>query len=178
MDLGGFVLLLLMTPVLAAIGITTLAAFAIMTLLGLLSDMSFKRLFFVSFFMGLAAPVMLSIMVFSSFADGTFERDLRDGIEQFVDLPPDDGGNLGGALGELQRIGREVDRGNLSEDEAEAQIRELFIGSPEGSPEGSTTQGEETLQIGEDKQDEAGLRIDLDGVEISGEGEGLTISID
>jgi hypothetical protein len=174
MDLGGFVLLLLMTPVLAAIGITTLAAFAIMTLLGLLSDMSFKRLFFVSFFMGLAAPVMLSMLVFSSIADGTFERDLREGFEQFVDLPPDEGGNLGGALGELQQIGREVDRGNLSEEEAEERIRELFIGSRD-APVG---QEDETALIGEDTPGEPGLQVNIDGVQISGEREGLRIKID
>ena len=44
MDFGGIVLVLLMTPVLAAIGVTTLAAFALMVLLGLITEISLKVL--------------------------------------------------------------------------------------------------------------------------------------
>ena len=152
MDLGGLVLLLVATPFLAAIGITTLAAFAIMSVLGLLTDMSFKRLFFVSFFMGLAAPILLGGAVFAAFEDGSFERDLRDGIEQFVDLPEDGGRNFGGTLGALQEIGRSVERGDITEEQAEERVRELFVGSREENAEG----GDETRQITQDSSSEEG----------------------
>ena len=152
MDLGGLVLLLVATPFLAAIGITTLAAFAIMSVLGLLTDMSFKRLFFVSFFMGLAAPILLGGAVFAAFEDGSFERDLRDGIEQFVDLPEDGGRNFGGTLGDLQEIGRSVERGDITEEQAEERVRELCVGSREENAEG----GDETRQITQDSSSEEG----------------------
>ena len=169
MDLGELLSLLVLMPALAAVGITTLAAFALMTLLGLLPDMSFKRLCFVSFFMGLAAPVLLAMAIFSSFEDGTFERDLRAGIAEFTEARTEDGRPLGGALGELQQIGREVEAGELSESEAEERIKELFVGSQEG-----------TLQIeGPDAEEgDEQLSISIDGVELSQDGDEVQITVD
>lgn len=171
MDLGGLVLLLLATPLLAAIGVTTLAAFAIMTTLGLLTDMSFKRLFFASFFMGLAAPILLAGAIFASFEDGTFERDLRDGIEQFVDLPEEGGRDFGGTLGRLQDIGREVERGDITEEQAEERIRELFVG-PRNDNGDETPQITQDIRIGEDVQ------IRIDGAELSQDGDGVRLTVD
>ena len=168
MDLGGFVVVLLMMPVLAAIGVTTLAAFALMSVLGLLTELSFKRLFFVSFFMGLAAPLMLGAAIFSSFDDGTFERDLRDGIEQLTDARMENGQPLGGTLGELQKIGQSVEEGELSEQEAEERIRELFVGSQADAP----------VQIEQGTADDAEVTVDIDGVRLSQDGDTVQITID
>ncbi|MEM7688340.1 MAG: hypothetical protein AAF291_04895 [Pseudomonadota bacterium] len=168
MDLGGFVVFLLMMPVLAAIGVTTLAAFVSMTVLGLLTDMSFKRLFFVSFFMGLAAPLLLGAAIASSFEDGTFERDLRDGIEELTDIRMENGQPLGGTLGELQKIGRDVEQGELSEQEAEERIRELFVGPEADAP----------AQIEQGTADDAEVSIDIEGVQITNDGDSLRIQID
>ena len=174
MDLGGLVLLLVATPFLAALGITTLAAFAIMSVLGLLTDMSFKRLFFVSFFMGLAAPILLGGAVFAAFEDGSFERDLRDGVEQLTDVRMEDGRQLGGTLGELQEIGRAVERGDITEEQAEERVRELFVGSREENAEG----GDETRQITQDVQIGEGVSVNIDGVELSQDGDRVQIKID
>ena len=171
MDLGQLLSLLVLMPVLAAVGVTTLAAFALMTALGLLTDMSFKRIFFVSFFMGLAAPVMLGAAIFSSVEDGTFERDLRDGIEQFTAGSEEGGRDFGGTLGQLQEIGREVERGDITEDQAEERIRELFVGSREGSDG-------EPLQITQDVQEDEGITINIDGAELSADGDEVRIQID
>ena len=175
MDLGGLVLLLLATPFLAAIGITTLAAFAFMIALGLLTEMSFKRLFIVSFFMGLAAPILLAGAVFASFEDGTFERDLRDGIEQFVDLPQDNGREFGGALGRLQEIGREAQRGDITEEQAEDRIRELFVGPRDENGDESSA---ETPQIPQEIRIGENVQISIDGGELSEDGDEVRITID
>lgn len=156
MDFGGIVLVLLMTPVLAAIGVTTLAAFALMVLLGLITEMSFKRLFFVSFFMGLAAPLLLAGAMFSAFADGSFERDLRDGLDEVIALPEDQGGppeNIRALIPQLRDLRDDIEKGDLSEAEIEQRIESLF-------------------------KDENGVRIGRDGLEITDEGESVRIVID
>lgn len=156
MDFGGIVLVLLMTPVLAAIGVTTLAAFALMTVLGLITDMSFKRLFFVSFCMGLAAPLLLAGAMFSAFQDGSFERDLRDGLDEVIALPEDQGGppeSVRALIPQLRDLRDDIEKGDLSEAEIERRIEGLF-------------------------EDDEGVRVDIDGVRITEEGDGLRIQID
>ncbi|MEM9312837.1 MAG: hypothetical protein AAGA34_15450, partial [Pseudomonadota bacterium] len=59
--LGGLVLSIVAMVLLALVGLTTVFALGFMTVLGLLTEMSFKRLFFVSFAMALAAPVLLGL---------------------------------------------------------------------------------------------------------------------
>ncbi|MEM6856441.1 MAG: hypothetical protein AAF559_01095 [Pseudomonadota bacterium] len=75
--IGGIVLSLVAMVLLAALGLTTVFAIGFMMILGLLTNMSFKRLFFVSFAMGLAAPILLGAATMAALEDGSFERELR-----------------------------------------------------------------------------------------------------
>ena len=97
--------------------------------------------------------------------------DLRDGIEQFTAGSEEGGRDFGGTLGQLQEIGREVERGDLTEDQAEERIRELFVGSREGSDG-------EPLQITQDVQEDESITINIDGAELSADGDEVRIQID
>ncbi len=124
--IGGIVASLVAMALLAGVGLMTVVALAAMLVLGLLTEMSFKRIFFVSFAIGLIAPVLLGLGIGSSIADGSFERELRGELGDIVQLPDDMGGNWNEKLSELQDISREVDQGNLTDEEAEARVKEIF----------------------------------------------------
>ena len=59
--LGGIVLSIFALVLLAALGLTTVLALTLMAVFGLLSNWSFKRIFFLSFFLGLSAPFLLGM---------------------------------------------------------------------------------------------------------------------
>lgn len=112
--------------VLAGIGLMTIVALAAMLVLGLLTEMSFRRVFFVSFGIGLIAPLLLAFGIGGAIADGSFERDLRTELGDVVQLPDDIGENWPEKLAELQEISRERDLGNLSEEEARQRVEAIF----------------------------------------------------
>lgn len=160
--LAGIALSIVALVLLALVGLTSIVALGLMTILGLLSNMSFKRLFFVSFGMALAAPVLLGLVTFSAFADGSLERELRKELGDAIVLPDEAfGGDFEGfrgqnwrdSLEELQRIGRERDSGELTEEQARQRIRQLFDGS-----DGVTID----LQGGDEAQESETLRIEID----------------
>lgn len=169
---GPIIALLVAMPFLAAIGITTLAAFALMTVLGLLTEMSFKRIFFVSFFMGLAAPLLVGGAVFSIVDDARFQSDLRDGFDQFIELPEDAGGTakLGPLVPRLRELRDDMREGDMSDAEIERRIEGLFEDAGEG--------GETGVQI--EQGDETGdeVTVDIDGVQLSRDGDEVRIEID
>ncbi|MGB3469420.1 MAG: hypothetical protein WBA51_01190 [Erythrobacter sp.] len=125
---GGLIVSLMLMVLLAGLGLATLAALALMMVLGLLTEMSFRRIFFVSFAMGLIAPIVLAGATYAAFEDGSLERDLRAELGEVITLPDDVGGTWGDTLTELQDIQREVEQGDITEDEAEARVKELFTG--------------------------------------------------
>jgi len=176
---GPIIALLVAMPFLAAVGITTLAAFALMTALGLLTDMSFKRLFFVSFFMGLAAPLLVGGAVFSIVDEPGFQRDLRDGFDQFVELPEDAGGTakLGPLIPRLRELRADLEDSEMSEAELERRIEGLFEDAGEA---GETSQAGAQIDQGEQAGDEAGneVTVDIDGIELSRDGDTVQITID
>lgn len=152
---GPIIALLVAMPILAAIGVTTLAAFAFMSVLGLLTDMSFKRLFFVSFAMGLAALVLIAGMVFSTFDDPGFQRDLRDGFDQIVQIPddPSDAATVGPLIPRLRNLRDDIENGDLSDKEIERRIEGLFEDTERGV-------------------------VDIDGSQLSQDGDTVQITID
>lgn len=170
---GPIIALLVAMPFLAAIGITTLAAFALMSVLGLMTDMSFKRIFFVSFFMGLAAPLLVGGAVFSIVDDARFQRDLRDGFDQFIELPEDAGGTakLGPLIPRLQELRDDMREGDMTDAEIERRIESLFEESGEGGIQ---------IEQGEPSDNEAGdeVTVDIDGVQLSRDGDTVQIQID
>ena len=83
--LGGIFVAFMLMVVLALLGVATLAAFALMAILGLLTEMSFRRLFFVSFGLGLFAPIMLFVILGSTLNEEEVQRELRE--ELLMSLP-------------------------------------------------------------------------------------------
>ena len=124
--LGGILALLTLLTLLAAVGITTLAAFVLMAALGLLTDMSFKRLFFVSFAIGLAAPILLGLGVGAAFADGTLERELRAELGRSVDIPATLSSNWRQAVPQFRDLRERYRAGEISESEFERRIEALI----------------------------------------------------
>ena len=138
---------------------------------------------FASFGMALMAPVLVGAATFAAIEDGTLERDLRRDLDGIVQLPPDAGGwggNLGETLDELREIGREVDRGNLSESEAEQRaeriVRDVFGGDLE-RPEQPEAPEQPALPAPDGDADES-ITVDIDGVQLSRDGDTVKIEID
>ncbi|MEL7197329.1 MAG: hypothetical protein AAGL10_03350 [Pseudomonadota bacterium] len=111
---------------LAGVGLMTVVALCLMAVLGLLTEMSFKRVFFISFGVGLLAPFLVAAGIGSAVADGSLERDMRAELGEVIDLPEEMGEDWEKKLSELQDISRDVDQGNLSDEEAEARVKEIF----------------------------------------------------
>ena len=155
---GGIILSLVALVLLAALGLTTVVALALMMTLGLLTEMSFKRLFFVSFGLGLLAPLLLGAASFAAIADGSLERDLRRDLGDIVQLPEDGfegSGDWQDRLEDLRDLQRDMDDGDMSDEEIEARVKQLF-GGKDGVP----------LQIEGDKviisEDGATITLDTD----------------
>jgi len=125
---GGLIFSLMLMVLLAGLGLVTVAALALMIVLGLLTEMSFRRLFFVSFALGLLAPILAAGATYSAFQDGSLERDLSEGFGEVVTLPDDVGGTWSDTLTELQDIQRQVEQGEVTEEEAESRVNDLFTG--------------------------------------------------
>jgi len=121
--LGGIALAVVL---LSLVGIVTVAAIPLMLLLGLLTEMSFKRVFFASFAMALLAPILVGVAIGEAVQDGSIERDLRGVFSERIQLPDDMGDRWREALPKLQEISREADSGAISEDEAERRVQEVF----------------------------------------------------
>ena len=76
--LGGIALALAVLVLLASVGVVTIAAFALMGALGLLTDWSFRRVFVVSFALGMLAPFLLGGALVGAIQDGSLQRDFQD----------------------------------------------------------------------------------------------------
>ena len=124
--IGGIILGITLLALLAALGITTVLAFAIMGVLGIVTEISFKRLFFISYGVALLAPILLGAAAFAAFEDGELERDLRDELSDVIQIPADGGENWSEVLPELQDLSRDRERGNLSDEEAERRLEEIL----------------------------------------------------
>jgi hypothetical protein len=123
---GGVLASLVLMVLLAGVGLASVIAFGLMALLGLLTEMSFRRVFFISFGLGLLAPLLLGGAVVGALQDGSLQRDLRDGLGEYVQLPDDMGEQWRETLPKLQEVSRDVDRGNLTEEEAERRVEQIL----------------------------------------------------
>ena len=151
--IGGIVLSLVAMVLLAALGLTTVFALGFMIILGLLTNMSFKRLFFVSFAMGLAAPVLLGAATFAAIEDGSLERDLRNELGDVITLSDDTGpGSWREALSKLRELQSDIENGDLEDEEIERRIEEVFS--------------------------DAGVQLNLDEIEAGNEDDAIQITID
>lgn len=126
--LGGLVAAFVAIVLLAGVGLASLLALASMVVLHFLTQMSFRRVFFVSAGIGLLAPIFVGLAIGGAVADGSIERDLRAELGDRIQLPTDGGENWRKALKELQELSRENENGTLTDDEAEARVEEILGG--------------------------------------------------
>lgn len=123
---GGIVVGLVFLTILAAIGVTTLVAFGLMALLGLVTEMSFKRIFFASFMMALAAPLLLGIAGFAAVEDGSLEREIRDGVGETITIPTGAPSEWREAIPRIRDLREELREGQIDEDEFEREIEQII----------------------------------------------------
>jgi hypothetical protein len=86
--IGGIAILLGILVLFAALGVATIAAFVLMAVLGLVTELSFKKLFFLSFALGLLVPILLGGAVIGAIEEGSLEQDLRAELREA--FPPQD----------------------------------------------------------------------------------------
>ncbi len=118
---GGMLIALVVLTVLAAVGVTTLVAFALMAVLGFVTEMSFRRTFFVSFLIALLAPIILAIAGGIAIEDGAL-----DGLNEGVTISTQSGGEWAEAIPRFEELREQHDSGELSDDEFEAQLEALI----------------------------------------------------
>ncbi len=135
--LGGF---FLTTILLSLIGSVTVLALASMAVLGITTEMSFRRLFFVSFGIGLLAPILLAAGVSSLFDDESFKQQFLTELSEFVAGSE----NVVQALPRIRELRQQLSDGTITPDQFEDQLEQLI---------------EET----------SGAQIELEGVEITPE---------
>ncbi|MEM7779122.1 MAG: hypothetical protein AAF697_01880 [Pseudomonadota bacterium] len=141
---------LLTMPLLAALGLTTLAAFILMPILGLVSEWSFKRIFFVSFFLGLIAPVIVGVSLAQSANEFIGGRDLRDVIAESIPNGEQRLEQWEQAGERAEEIVRAAETGEISEENAKQQLEALI-------------------------NEQTGFQVDLDDVQIDTREGGLRI---
>ncbi|WP_379550743.1 hypothetical protein [Qipengyuania sp. DGS5-3] len=124
--IGGILASILALVLLAGVGLMTVVALATMLLLGLVTEMSFKRVFVVSFVVGLLAPILLGAGLSSAIADGSLQEEIRSEFGEVVQLPEGIGNKWVEVLPQLQEISREREAGNMTDEEAEQRIEAIF----------------------------------------------------
>lgn len=149
---GGIVVGLVLLTILAAIGVTTVVAFGLMALLGLVTEMSFKRVFFASFMMALAAPLLLGIAGFAVVEDGSLERELRDGIGETIVIPTGDSAEWREAIPRIRDLRDDLREGRIDSEEFERELEQLI---------------DETTSV----------RIDVEGIDASEAEDAITIEV-
>lgn len=76
--LGDIIMALSVLTTFAALGISTLLAFAMMGALGLVTEMSFKRIFFISFGAALILPILVGISTVGVVQDDQTREELAE----------------------------------------------------------------------------------------------------
>lgn len=166
--------LLVALPLLAAVGITTLAAFAIMTVLGLLTEFSFKRIFFVSYGVALLAPLLAMGALLSTIGEPGFQQDVRNGVDQLLEIPddPEAAVTVGPLIPGLRQLGADIRDENLSEEEIERRVEALIEGT------GGEVSSQDAPQITQDGNEGEDVTIKINGAELSVDGDTVQIEID
>lgn len=166
--------ILVALPLLAAVGITTVAAFAIMAVLGLLTEFSFKRIFFVSYGVALLAPLIAMGALFSTIGQPGFQQDVRNGVDQLLEIPddPEAAVTVGPLIPGLRKLGADIRENDLSEAEIERRVEALIEGSSAEAPSGNVPQITQDVKEGED------VTVKIDGAQLSVDGDTVRIQID
>lgn len=152
-NLETLIVTLALMPLFAAIGVTTIAAFALMTVLGLVTEWSFKRIFFASFLMGLIAPILVGAALASSFSEMLDGREFRDVVVQTFPEAEERMRDLEQIGPRVQEIEQQFEDGEISRNEARDQIEQVI-------------------------QEQTGVQINLDDVEMEIDGGTLRIEND
>ncbi|MEP3420900.1 MAG: hypothetical protein ABJN35_04140 [Erythrobacter sp.] len=120
--LGGVLLAIAGIVLLAAIGLTTVVALILMAVLGFITEMSFKRLFFVSFGLGLLAPILFGIGVSSVLSDNSIQREIMSELNQSISGPE----NVIEVIPRISELREQLNDGTITPDQFEEQLEALI----------------------------------------------------
>ncbi len=117
--LGGALLAIIL---LTLLGSVTALAFASMAFLGLVTEMSFKRIFFTSFGVGLLAPILLGLWVSSTLGDERVQREILADVTEAISGSDE----VLEALPRIRELREQLSDGTITADEFERQLEELI----------------------------------------------------
>lgn len=113
-------------PFLAALGLTTLCAFILMPVLGLITEWSFRRIFFTSFLLSLFAPIVAAVSLAQSVDRMMDGRDLREVITQTIPGGEERMEQWEEAGERARETVRAAERGEITEEEAERRLEQII----------------------------------------------------
>lgn len=128
-NLGDIIAGISVVIMLAAIGVSTVVALALMAALGLITEMSFKRLFFVSFGLGLLVPMLVAGAGIAALQSSEVQNEIRAELRDALPLPAESSGDQRGVLPQIGDVQRGIEDGTLGPDELEQRLEELIPGS-------------------------------------------------
>ena len=136
--LGGLLVAMIL---LSLLGSVTVLALASMAVLGLTTEMSFRRLFFVSFGIGLLAPILLGMGVASTVSDESFRHELLTELDDLLSGSQ----TVSDALPRFRELQQQFEDGTITRDQFEDQMEQLV-------------------------EESTGAQVEIDGVEVAPEG--------
>ncbi|WP_299192936.1 hypothetical protein [uncultured Erythrobacter sp.] len=120
--IGDLIIALGVLATLAMLGVGTLFAFALMGALNLVTELSFKRIFFISFGAAMILPLLLGTVVIGVLADDEVQDEIRAELRD--SLPPVE--EIRQTLPQLQS---DLEDGTLDSEEIERLIEQAVPGA-------------------------------------------------
>ena len=124
MDFSDIIISIGVLLTLASFGIATFAAFGLMAALGLITEMSFRRIFYISFGIALFLPILFGGAMIGVLSDADVQATINESLTEA--LPSSEG--LAEELSNLSPITEEERRGledgTVTEEEVEQRIEE------------------------------------------------------
>jgi len=117
--IGDLIIALGVLATLATVGVGTLFTFSLMAALNLVTELSFRRTFFISFGVAMILPLILGTVVVGVLMDDQVQDEIRTELREA--LPP-----VEEIQETLPQLGRDLEDGTLDSNEIESLIEQAF----------------------------------------------------
>ena len=117
--IGDLIIALGVLATLATVGVGTLFAFSLMAALNLVTELSFRRTFFISFGVAMILPLILGTVVVGVLMDDQVQDEIRSELRDA--LPP-----VEEIQETLPQLGRDLEDGTLDRNEIEGLVEQAF----------------------------------------------------
>ena len=127
--LGEILLAISIMTTLAAVGVATFLAFGLMAALGLLTELSFKRLFFLSFGAALLLPIVVGGVTIAAVQDEGVQNEIREEMRRALPPPDEMLEDMREAVPQSDGVEGEAPDGRITAEEFEQRLEELIPGA-------------------------------------------------